>query len=567
MYSKYFINSKEWKSRNDRSGLLRRAIVKGIGYTDEDLNKPMIGIINTWSEANPGHYHLRLISDAVKRGVWSAGGFPLELNTISVCGLFHSYSWGFMFRNLISIITEEIIKTSPFDGIVLISTCDDVIPGQLMGAISADKPTILISGGSMLPGCIDGKDVVCGTDAFSIMQKFEQLNEFNLKDLTDIEGKLYGSAGACPMMGTANTMQGICEALGISLPYSSSPLAFSGEKMRLAEETGVAILNLAKNKINIKKVINKESVENALMFLMAVGGSSNAVIHLTAILRRLGLQFDFKRFNEISDSIPLIANVKPHGTFSVGKEFHNCGGVPTILKELEDFLNKNVLTSNLNTMEQNLKNFKKSSIPNVISSIKNPIKKEGSYRILTGNIAPKGALLKVSTANKDLIKGNFKAIVFDDISKARAFCFDENSEIDEKSILIVRGYGVIGGPGMPEVGNDIPVPTKLLKKGKKDILRMTDGRMSGSAYGSFILHVSPEAFIGGPISIIENGDIINIDYIKNSINLALEKEEFYKRIEGRKINNKKFHTIKRGFLLNFLENVLQPDEGCDLKYL
>ena len=322
--------SKNWKKRGDRTGLIRNALLKSMGYTDADIEKPIIGIINTWAETNPGHIHFRQLSEAVKRGVWASGGFPLEVNTMSICEVFFDIS-SLVYRNLLSITTEELIERHPFDGIVLIGGCDKNIPAQLMAAVSANKPTIYLPGGAMLPGSYKGKTLACGTDSFYLYNDYTS-GKISLEEMTKHEGCLYGSAGACPIMGTANTCQTVTEALGIALPNSASCLGVSAEKLRISEETGRKAVELVNKNIKCLDIINEKSVENAIRVLMATGGSTNLIIHLIAIARRANIDLTLDDFERISKETPVLVNVKPHGTENVGMGFHNAGGVASLMK-------------------------------------------------------------------------------------------------------------------------------------------------------------------------------------------------------------------------------------------
>jgi len=345
--------SEKWKRRGDRQALLRNALLKAMGYTDKDIEKPIVGIINTWAETNPGHVHFRQLSEAVKRGVWAAGGFPLEVNTMSICEVFFDIS-SMIYRNLLSITTEELIARHPFDGVVLIGGCDKNIPAQLMAAVSANKPTIYLPGGAMLPGNYKGQTLACGTDSFVLWNKYTS-GELTLDEVSKREGCLYGSVGACPIMGTANTCQSITEAIGLALPHSASCLGVSSEKLRISEETGRQIVELIKKDIKCLDIINKKSMENAIRVLMATGGSTNLIIHLTAIAKRANIDLDLMEFDRISRETPVLVNVKPHGENTVGIEFHNAGGVASLMKVLEEQLHTDCLTVTGKTVGENLK--------------------------------------------------------------------------------------------------------------------------------------------------------------------------------------------------------------------
>ncbi len=555
--------SPQWKKRGDRTGLIRNALLKSMGYTDKDIEKPIIGIINTWAETNPGHLHFRQLSEAVKRGVWAAGGFPLEVNTMSICEVFFDIS-SLVYRNLLSITTEELIARHPFDGIVLIGGCDKNVPAQLMAAVSANKPTIYLPGGAMLPGSYKGQTLTCGTDSFLLYNKYTS-GEITLEEMTKHEGCLYGSAGACPIMGTANTCQTVAEALGMALPNSASCLGVSAEKMRISEETGRQIVELVEKDIKCLDIITKESIENAIKVLMATGGSTNLLIHLIAIARRGNIDLTLDDFERISNEIPVLVNVKPHGTGNVGLSFHNAGGVASLMKELENFLNKNCLTVTGKTVGENLEDIDMPYDEEIIRPLSNPIEEKGGIAVLYGNLAPKGAVIKRSAASKELMNHRGPAKVFEDLAECQKFLLDENSEIDENIVVVLRGYGPVGAPGMPENGNYMPLPPKLNKKGITDFVRITDARMSGGCFGTQVLHVAPESAIGGPLAAVRDGDIIHLDVENNLIEVEISDEEMAKRLA--EFKPKTHPDIKRGFVRNFIDNVTQADEGCDLTYM
>ena len=555
--------SANWKKRGDRTGLIRNALLKAMGYTDADIEKPIIGIINTWAETNPGHIHFRQLSEAVKRGVWAAGGFPLEVNTMSICEVFFDIS-SLVYRNLLSITTEELIERHPFDGVVLIGGCDKNVPAQLMAAVSANKPTIYLPGGAMLPGSYKGRTLACGTDSFYLYNDYTS-GKITLDEMTKHEGCLYGSAGACPIMGTANTCQTVTEALGIALPNSASCLGVSAEKLRVSEETGRKAVELVKNDIKCLDIINKDSIENAIRVLMATGGSTNLIIHLIAIARRANIDLKLDDFERISKETPVLVNVKPHGTENVGMGFHNAGGVASLMKEMEGMLNGDCLTVTGKTISENLKDIDMPYDTNTIRPLDNPIEEQGGIAVLYGNLAPNGAVIKRSAASTHLLNHRGKAKVFEDLTECQKYLLDENSDVTPDTVIVLRGYGPKGAPGMPENGNFMPLPPKLNKMGVNDFVRITDARMSGGCFGTQVLHVSPESAVGGPLAAVRDGDIIHLDVDNNKIELEVSDEEIARRLKG--FVPKEHSDIKRGFVRNFIDNVTQADEGCDLTYM
>ena len=555
--------SDKWKKRGARTGLIRNALLKSMGYTDADIEKPIIGIINTWAETNPGHVHFRQLAEAVKRGVWASGGFPLEVNTMSICEVFFDIS-SLIYRNLLSITTEELIERHPFDGVVLIGGCDKNIPAQLMAAVSANKPTIYLPGGAMLPGSYRGQTLACGTDSFYLYNRYTS-GEISLDEMTAHEGCLYGSAGACPIMGTANTCQTVTEALGIALPNSASCLGVSAEKGRIAEEKRRYAVELVKKNIRCNDIITKKSIENAIRILMAAGGSTNLIIHLTAIARRGGIDLKLEDFERISDTTPVLVDVKPHGKGTVGTDFHNAGGVASLMKELEKSLHTDCLTVTGKTVGENLKNIDMPYNTDIIRPLDNPLDKKGGISVLYGNLAPKGAVIKRSAASANLLNHRGKAKVFEDLEECQKYLLDENSDMTKNTVIILRGFGPIGAPGMPENGNYMPLPPKLNKDGIKDFVRITDSRMSGGCFGTQVLHVAPESAVGGPLAVVKDGDIIHLDVDSNLIELEISDAEFNKRMKN--VKKKTHPDITRGFVKNFIDNVTQADEGCDLTYM
>ncbi len=556
-------NSKQWKHPGNRQELLRSALVQAMGYTDIDLSKPIIGIINTWGETNPGHLHFRQLSEAVKRGVWAAGGFPLEVNTLSICEVFFDLS-SLIYRNLLAIETEELTARHPFDGIVLIGGCDKNIPAQLMAAVTVNKPAIFLPGGAMLPGNYKGETLCCGTDTFKLYNRYVS-GELTWDEMMSRAGCLYGSAGACPIMGTANTCQTVAEALGLALPGSAATLGLSSEKLRQSEMTGRRIVEMVEENLCPRDIITPDAVRNAIRVIMACGGSTNLLIHLKAIMGRAGFDIDLMEFDQISNETPLLVNVKPHGDNAVGMPFCNAGGVPAVMKELEDKLALDCITVTGKTVGENLKHADFSYDRSVICSKDAPLSPVGGMCILKGNLAPNGAVIKRSAATERLMHHRGPAKVFDDLGEAERWLKDENSPVDENTVIVLRGYGPKGAPGMPEFGNYLPVPPALHKKGIDDYLRITDSRMSGGCFGSIVLHVSPESEVGGPLAAVRDGDIIHVEADQNLIEVELSDEEIKERLKD--FQPKGHPDIKRGFLKNYLEHVLQAEQGCDLDYL
>ncbi|OQA79658.1 MAG: L-arabonate dehydratase [Lentisphaerae bacterium ADurb.Bin242] len=554
-------SSKKWLKPGTRQCLLRRALVKSMGYTDDDLARPIVGIVNTWAETNPGHFHFRQLAEAVKRGVWAAGGFPLEVNTLSICEVFFDVS-SLIYRNLLSMTTEELIARHPFDGVVLLGSCDKCVPAQLMAAVSANKPAIFLPGGPMLPGNYKRESLACGTDSFKLWTR-HLAGEIDEAELNRVEDCLYGSVGACPIMGTANSMQCAAESLGLSLPGSAASPAVSAEKMRFAELSGRRIMTLIERDIKPSDIVTRESMENCITVLMSSGGSTNLIIHLTAIAKRAGIDLRLSDFQRISDRTKVLVDVKPSGKGTVGIEFHQAGGVPALMKELEPLLHTEVMTVTGNTLKENLENVQKTYRPEVIAPLDRPFRNSGGIAVLYGNLAPRGAVIKRSAAS--ILKFRGEARVFDTLAEAEKYLLDENSDMDENKAVILRGYGPKGAPGMPEFGNYMPIPPKLYKRGIQDYVRITDARMSGGAFGTVVLHVCPEACGGGPLGALRNGDIIEMDVEKGILRAELSDKEIAERLKHTRIEPKE--TFRRGFIRHYIDQVLQADEGCDFPYM
>ncbi|HIS93454.1 MAG TPA: dihydroxy-acid dehydratase [Candidatus Alectryocaccomicrobium excrementavium] len=555
--------SQSWKHPGNRQELLRSALLQAMGYTSADIEKPIIGILNTWGETNPGHLHFRNLAEAVKRGVWAAGGFPLEVNCLSICEVFFDVS-SLIYRNLLAMETEELAARHPFDGIVLIGGCDKSVPAQLMAAATVNKPTIFLPGGAMLPGNYRGETLCCGTDTFKLYNRYIS-GELTWQQMMARAGCLYGSVGACPIMGTANTCQTAVEAMGLALPGSASSLGVSAEKARQAEMTGRRIVEMVAEDLTVDKILTPDSIRNAIRVIMACGGSTNLLIHLKAIMHRAGFDLDLMEFDAISNDTPLLVNVKPHGNHPVGEAFHHAGGVPAVMKELEGKLHLSCMTVTGRTVGENLQDAGFAYDRDVIRSLANPLMPTGGMCILKGNLAPNGAVIKRSAATERLLHHRGRAKVFDDLAAAEKWLADPASPVDEDMVVVLRGYGPKGAPGMPEFGNYLPVPPALHKKGIDDYLRITDSRMSGGCFGSIILHVSPEAQVGGPLAAVRDGDIIHVEADENLLEVELSEAEIASRLKD--FVPREHADIQRGFLKNFIDHVQQADEGCDLDYL
>jgi len=544
------------------SAFIREAYAKGFGLTEKDLDRPIIGIAQTWSELNPCHRQLREIGEAVKRGVWQAGGLPLEFPTISLAEIY-MFPTSMFFRNLLSMDTEEMLKGLPLDGTVLLGGCDKTVPAQLMGAASADIPSILVTAGPMIGGHFKGKRIGACSDCRGLWNE-HRAGVFDDKNLNEVQEELFPSAGTCMVMGTACTMASITEAMGMMLPGMAAIPAVNSKRLRLAEESGRKIVEMVEKDLTPSKIITRKSLENAIKILMAVGGSTNAVVHLPAIAGRLGIDLPLQLFDEISKKTPLIVDIRPSGKKYLMEDLAASGGIPCVMKELESILHGGSLTVTGKTVSQNLENIKGAEgWQDVIYKKEKPISQEGGIVILRGTLAPDGAVLKVSAASPDKLQHKGRAVVFNSQEDMENRIDDPNLPATPDSIFVLQNAGPVGGPGFPEAGF-LPIPKKLLESGVRDIVRISDARMSGTAGGTTILHVSPEAAKGGPLALVEDGDMIELDVRNRRLNLLLDKKELEKRKKTWK--NRKPH-YKRGYGRIFLEHVLQAPEGCDFDFL
>ncbi|MCX6050464.1 MAG: dihydroxy-acid dehydratase, partial [Chloroflexi bacterium] len=506
------------------AGFTHRAFTKAMGYDDEDMARPVIGICNTYSELNNCNSHLREVAEAVKRGVWQAGGFPLEFPTISLGEIYLSPT-SMLCRNLAAMDTEEMIRGNPIDGVVLLTNCDKTTPAALMGACSADLPAIMVSGGPALNG--HWRDQILGacTDCRRMTAE-RQAGTITEETYKEVEANVFRSHGHCMVMGTASTMNSLMEALGIALPGNGATPAVDARRLRLAEQAGRRIVALAREGIRPSALITRHAFENAITLLSAIGGSTNAIVHLPAIAGRLGIDLPLTLFDEISQRTPLIANLRPSGKYQMEDLFY-AGGIPAILKQLLPLLHGDALTVTGRTLAENVQ---EAEIDNadVIRSLDNPLKPEGGLAILHGNLAPDGAVIKHAAATAGLLQHRGRALVFKNFEDVRARINDPDLAVTPESVLVLQNSGPIGGPGMPEIGI-IPIPEKLLKQGIRDMVRISDARMSGTAYGTIILHIAPESAIGGPLALVQDGDEIELDVAQRRLHLHVSDAELARR--------------------------------------
>jgi dihydroxy-acid dehydratase len=551
--------SAEWFDRDDVRGFIHRAFTKGSGYTLEDMGRPLIGIAQTWSELNHCNSHLRGIAEAVKRGVWQAGGWPMEFPTISL-GEVIVKPTTMLFRNLMAIDTEEMIRCHPLDGVVLLCGCDKTTPAQLMGAASADVPAIMVTGGPMLNGRWRGQDLGACTDC----RRYEtelRAGTITPETFAEIEDSLCRSAGHCMVMGTASTMTSVAEALGMTLPGCAAIPAPDSRRLHLAEASGRRIVQMAREGLRPSQILTPQALENAIRVSMAIGGSTNAVIHLVALAGRLGLPLPLEEFDRISRATPFIANIRPSGQYQM-EELYEAGGIPAVMKELSPLLHLDALTVTGRTVGENIASAEILD-RKVIAPLDQPLLPEGGTAILRGNLAPNGAVCKQSAASPELLRHRGRAVVFTSIADLAARIDDPELDVTERDILVLQNAGVVGGPGMPEVGN-LPIPKKLLQKGVRDMVRISDARMSGTAYGTIVLHVAPEAAVGGPLALVRDGDEIELDVPSRRLELLVADDEVARR---RAEWRPPAPAYARGYGWLYLQHALQADQGCDFDFL
>lgn len=544
------------------SNFIRMAFQRHLGYDEEDYKKPVIGICNTFSEVNRCHSHIKPMIEIIKQGVIMAGGIPLEFPTISIGEMFTSPTT-MLYRNLVAMDTEEMITAQPIDGVVLFGGCDKMAPAQLMGAASANKPAILFTGGPMDNGEYNGKTLGACSDCRFFWQEYRG-GTVDEDEINKINAQLAPTAGHCMVMGSASTIASCAEALGMMLPGAAAAPATVNERMRLAKETGKAIVQLVHDNIRPSDIMTKNAFDNAVRTLMAVGGSSNAVIHLIAIARRLGIDLTLDRFDELSQTTPFLANLRPAGEFQM-KEFYHAGGVPVLLKELSPLLHVDELTVTGKTLKENMKDVKRNpTYDHIIRPLESPLYKDGGIAVLKGNLAPNGAIIKPKAViNKKFLKHKGQAVVFKSIQDMEERINDPDLEVNEDSVLVLQNAGPVGAPGMPEAGM-IPIPEKLLKQGVRDMARISDCRMSGTAFGTVILHMAPEAAVGGPIGLIQDGDWIELDVENRLIELLVSEEELQRRKENWVAPE--FTDFNKGYKWLYRQHVLQADKGCDFDF-
>ncbi len=554
------LRSRDWFGGSDRWALAHRAWLRAEGFSERVFEgKPVIGICNSWSELNNCNAHLRQVAEAVKRGVWQAGGFPLEFPTISL-GEMLMKPTTMLYRNLMAIDVEESIRAYPLDGVVLLSGCDKTTPAQLMGAASADVPALMVPGGPMLRGIWRGTELGAGTD---LRRYWDEVRAGRLgeEEWCEIEACVSRSAGHCTVMGTASTMACLAEALGMTLPGCAEIPAADSRRLAVAEESGCRIVGMVKEDMRPSRLLTSEAFENAIRTLMALGGSTNAIIHLVALAGRLGLPLPLARFNEISRTTPVLANLKPSGKFLM-EDFYYAGGLRALMKEMSSLLCPNALTATGKTLDENIAGARCFN-REVIKTLSQPLQPHGGTVILKGSLAPEGAVLKQSAASPHLLGHKGRAAVFENNEDLIARLDDPKLKVDESSILVLKSAGPKGAPGMPEWGH-LPIPAKLLKAGVKDMVRLSDARISGTSFGTIVVHISPESAVGGPLAVVQDGDWIEMDVPQGRLELLVPEAEMKKRQANWRPPAPRF---ERGYGRMFLDHILQAHEGCDFDFL
>lgn len=542
------------------SQYLRDVFLRGMGYTQKATVKPVIGITNTFSSYNACHRTVPDLINAMKRGVMLAGGLPMEFPIISLHESF-SYPTSMLLRNQMAMDVEEMIKAQPMDAVILIGGCDKTVPALVMGAISANIPSILIVVGPALTGSYQGERVGACTDCRRFWFEYRG-GRMEKAELQEVNAQLASTAGTCSVMGTASTMACITEAMGLMLPGSSSAPAVSSERLRIAEETGKRAMELVEENFRPTDFLTKESFRNALRMLQAVGGSTNGVVHIAAMAGRLGLKIDLDELNEAGDEIPMIVDLKPSGQHYM-EDLHESGGVPGIMKKLSDRFDLDCKTVTGKSIHENISGLKLDFPQQIICNPEKPIYPKNALVALKGNLAPHGAVIKISSATKDLLIHTGKAVVFDSLDDLAERIDDPDLGIEANDILVLRGVGPVGAPGMPEAGF-VPIPKYLLEQGVKDMVRISDARMSGTAFGTTVLHVSPESAVGGPLALVVTGDQIELNVWKRRIQLLVDGNILMERSKNLKITAP---VAERGYVKMYIENVTQAHEGCDFRFL
>ena len=547
-----------WYGNKDRDGFIHRSWMKNQGFPDHAFDgRPIIGICNTWSELTPCNSSLRDLAEGVKRGVWEAGGFPVEFPVMSL-GETQMKPTAMLFRNLLAMDVEESIRAYGIDGVVLLGGCDKTTPGQLMGAASVDIPTIVVSSGPMLNGKWQGKDIGSGTDVWKFSEAV-RAGDMSLSEFMAAESGMSRSKGVCMTMGTASTMSSLVEAMGLSLPANGALPAVDARRMALAHLTGKRIVEMVDEDLKPSEILTRDAFINAIITNAAVGGSSNAVVHLLAIAGRVGVELSLDDI-DLGKHVPLLVNCMPSGSYLM-EDFCYAGGIPAVLAEISHLLKpvKTVLGSDLEDYYRDAKCWNR----DVIFSFKNPIKRDAGLTVLRGTLAPEGAVIKPSAATPELLEHRGSAYVFENVEDMKANINNEDLPVTKDTILVLKGCGPKGYPGMAEVGN-MPIPAKLVKEGLRDMVRISDARMSGTAYGTVVLHVAPEAAAGGVLALVKTGDEIVLSAKDGRLDLLVDEKELLARSA---YMSTPLPDYERGYIKLYIDHVLGADKGADLDFL
>lgn len=567
MKKKTDLRSAQWFGTIDKNGFMYRSWMKNQGTPDHEFQgKPIIGICNTWSELTPCNAHFRRIADRVKQGVLEAGGYPVEFPVFSN-GESNLRPTAMFTRNLASMDVEEAIRGNPVDAVVLLAGCDKTTPALLMGAASCDVPAILVTGGPMLNGKHKGKTIGSGTAVWQLHEEVKA-GKISIEEFLSAERSMSRSEGTCNTMGTASTMACMAESLGVTLPYNAAIPAVDASRYTLAHLSGMRIVDMVWEDLRLSKLLTREAFENAIRTNAAIGGSTNAAIHLKAIAGRIGVDLELDDWTRIGRGTPTILDLMPSGRFLM-EDFCYAGGLPAVLRTLgeADLLpHKDALTANGKTLWENVCNADNYNTE-VIRSLENPLVDDGGLCILRGNLAPRGAVLKPSAASPHLMQHRGKAVVFEDFDDYKARIADPDLDVDENSVMVLKNCGPRGYPGMAEVGN-MGLPPKLLERGITDMVRISDARMSGTAYGTVVLHTAPETAVGGPIAIVQNGDWIELDSANGALNIDISDEELQARLDKHNAEKPVNPLIAQGgYRSLYIEHVMQADDGCDFDFL
>jgi len=554
------LRSHRWLGVSDLRSFGHRARLRQGGFNAEDwAGKPVIGIVNTWSDINFCHTHLRARAEDVKRGVWEAGGFPVELPAMSLSEPFVKPST-MLYRNLLAMETEELLRSHPIDGAVLLGGCDKTTPGLIMGAISMGLPAIYVPAGPQLRGNWRGQQLGSGSDAWKYWDE-KRAGRISEEDWAELEGGIARSFGTCMVMGTAATMMAIAEAMGLSLPGASSIPAADSAHPRMCSAAGRRIVDMVWNDVTPQRILSPAAFDNAIRVHMAMGGSTNAIIHVVAMARRAGIALDMQRFDEISREIPVLANVRPSGGYLM-EDFYYAGGLRALMAEMKHTLDLGCPTVNGKTIGENIEGAEV-HLREVIHAFDDPVSSEGATAVLRGNLAPGGCVMKPSAAEKRLLKHRGKVIAFEDYNEMAREVERDDLDVTPDHILVLKNGGPQGGPGMPEWGM-LPIPRKLVRQGVRDMLRISDARMSGTSYGACILHVAPESFVGGPLAFVQTGDEIEVDVPARRIHLHVADEELARRRAAWKAPAPRY---PRGYGALYSQHIGQADTGCDFDFL